>query len=137
MVARFFSLKHTSDEIAITSKYESRKGMSNQDIVHTLKKLGLKTREKTNSSWGDLKLANKNKDKIIIVSWMKNGYVGHFSVIQEIDENRIIIADPESGKNEKIDKIIFMRLWMDYDDMWYPKKNTDIQLRWMCIVSKK
>ena len=68
---------------------------------------------------------------------MMLGYMGHFSVVEKVNKDFIELADPHTGKITKMKKIMFMRLWMDYDDMWYPIKNTDIQLRWMCVVSKK
>ena len=68
---------------------------------------------------------------------MKFGYIGHFSVVEKVSKDSIILADPHDGKDVKMKKIVFMRLWMDYDDLWYPSKNTDIQLRWMCVVTKK
>lgn len=64
-------------------------------------------------------------------------------IIAGIDPKRqnshIALADPDGDKYSRIEKIKFMRLWMDYDEVrgWYPIKNTDIQLRWMCIVLKK
>lgn len=66
-----------------------------------------------------------------------SGYKGHFSVVENMSKDFIELADPDSGKINKMKKNMFMRLWMDYDNMWYPIKNTDIQLRWMCVVSKK
>lgn len=136
MVLRYFGMDQTFEEIAKVSQYKKKIGLSNKDLVTTLANFGLKTKEITNATWGTLKKISENKNNIVIVSWMKNGYIGHFSVVQQVTENKIIIADPQDGKNETMEKIVFMRLWMDYDEMWYPKKNTDIQLRWMCVVSK-
>jgi hypothetical protein len=74
---------------------------------------------------------------VVIVSWMLDGYIGHFSVVEAVTDEAIILAEPYAGKHITIQKLKFMRLWMGYDDMWYPIKNTDIRLRWMCIVKKK
>jgi ABC-type bacteriocin/lantibiotic exporter with double-glycine peptidase domain len=97
---------------------------------------GLHATYKINTTWEDLIDAN-DKDKVIVVSWMKMGYLGHFSLVEKINKDSIILVDPDEGKTVKLKKIVFMRQWMDYDDMWYPVKNTDIQLRWMCVVSRK
>lgn len=135
MTAQYFDLPYSFEQIGKMSKYKQKKGLSNEDLVSTAQKLGLTVRSKMNAAWGDLMRSNTSK-QIIIVSWMKYGYMGHFSIVERVDEKCIYLADPESGNIEKIEKIMFMRLWMDYDDVWYPAKNTDIQLRWMCIISK-
>lgn len=136
MVAAYFGLPHSFETIAEISQYKKKEGLSNKDLVDTLQELGLIVREKANATWADLTRCN-TVDKVIIVSWMKLGYIGHFSLVEKVSQHYITLADPENGKITKMDKTIFMRLWMDYDDMWYPAKNTDIQLRWMCVASKK
>ena len=136
MAVQYFKLPYSFEEIAKISQYKKKEGLSNTDLVETSKKLGFAVRAKANATWGDLMRSN-TPNNIIIVSWMKYGYMGHFSVVDTVEKDHIILADPENGKLEKMEKILFMRLWMDYDDMWYPSKNTDIQLRWMCVVSKK
>jgi ferredoxin-fold anticodon binding domain-containing protein len=64
------------------------------------------------------------------------GYIGHVSVLEKVTNNYIFLADSEEGKITKLPRTIFLRLWFDYDEMWYPKKNTDIQLRWLVSVKK-
>ena len=136
MVLKYFNIKHSYKEIATVSKYKEEEGLSNTDIVYTLKKFDLNVKEKINTQWSDLARYNK-KNNVIILSWMLDGYIGHVSVLEKITKSHIYLADPHTGTTKKIKKIVFMRLWMDYDDMWYPVKNTDIQLRWMCVASKK
>jgi len=136
MVAMYFGFPCSFEQIAKTSQYMKKDGLSNEDLVETMKKLEFVVRTKANATWADLMRSN-TPDKVIIVSWMKFGYIGHFSVVESVDKDFIELADPQDGKIVKMEKIVFMRLWMDYDDMWYPSKNTDIQLRWMCIASKK
>jgi predicted double-glycine peptidase len=68
---------------------------------------------------------------------MLNCYIGHFSVVDNVTDTHIYLNNPETGFIEKIEKIIFLRLWFDYDEHWYPEKNTDIQLRWMLMVTDK
>lgn len=135
MVLTYFDIPHKLSEISKLSQYRQKDGLSNQDLVKTLEKFDLKTKEKANAKWDDLVKYN-TKHNVIIVSWMMKGYIGHFSVVNQVREKFIELADPERGAINKIDKLIFMRLWLDYDNMWYPIKNTDIQLRWMCVVSK-
>lgn len=136
MVLTYFKLPISFKKIGEISQYKKRDGLSNKDLIETLQKFNLAVREKNNATWSELMLHN-SPNKVIIVSWMKKGYIGHFSVVEKVEKNHITLVDPQEGKNIKIQKIVFMRLWMDYDDMWYPHKNSDIQLRWMCVVSKQ
>jgi ABC-type bacteriocin/lantibiotic exporter with double-glycine peptidase domain len=136
MVSEYFGLSCSFKQIASVSQYKKKDGLSNEDLVETLKELGLAVRAKANATWADL-LRFNTPDRVIVVSWMKFGYIGHFSVVERVGKNFIELADPHDGKIVRMEKIIFLRLWMDYDDMWYPQKNTDIQLRWMCVVSKR
>jgi predicted double-glycine peptidase len=107
----------------------------NKDLVKILKDFNFKVLVKTNSSWKSLNYYNKPR-RVVIVSWMLKGYIGHFSVVDRVAADSIYLADPESGKIIKINKLVFLRLWLDYDPLWYPKKNTDITLRWMAVISK-
>lgn len=136
MAAQYFNLPYSLEQIAKISQYKKKDGLSNDDLVETSKKLGFAVRAKANAAWGDLMRSNTSNN-VIIVSWMKYGYMGHFSVVERVGKDFIELADPEDGKISKMEKILFMRLWMDYDDMLYPSKNTDIQLRWMAVVSAK
>lgn len=136
MALKYFDIKHSFKDIATVSAYKKKDGLSNTDLVETIKKFNLDVKEKTNAKWSDLVQYNNQKN-VIIVSWMLDGYIGHFSVVERVGKNFIQLADPHTGTMVTMDKIMFMRLWMDYDDLWYPKKNTDIQLRWMGIVAKK
>ena len=136
MVLAYFGLSYSFEKIARISQYKKKGGLSNRDLVKTLEALDFTVREKANATWADL-IRLKAANKVIIVSWMKFWYIGHFSVVEKVSKQHITLSDPYDGKSAKMGKIVFMRLWMDYDDMWYPLKNTDIQLRWMCVISKK
>lgn len=130
MAAAYFNLNYSWKKIAEISKYKQKDGLYNKDLVKALQKLGFKTAEKANVSWEQLKKLNSS-DKIIIVSWMLKGYIGHFSVVDKVTDKAIYLADPEAGKIIKLDKIVFLRLWLDYEPHWYPRENSDIQLRWV------
>lgn len=136
MATQYFSLPYSYEQIAKVSQYKRKGGVTDLGLVDTVKKLGLVVRGKGDATWANLRRLN-SKNNVIIVSWMKYGYMGHFSVVDTVEKDHIILADPEFGTLDKIEKIVFMRLWMSYDDMWYPIKNTDIQLRWMTVVSVK
>ena len=134
MVTDYFNMKISQKEINNLSKYKELDGMSNNDLVNTLKKLNLNVKHKNNVTWEELQSLNTTEN-VLIVSWMLKGYIGHFSVVEKVTKDAIFLADPVEGKIIKLNKILFMRLWLDYDDMWWPEKNTDIQLRWLAVVS--
>jgi len=136
MAAEYFQIPIKLTAIGKISQYIKKDGLTNQDLINTFEYFNFKVRSKLNTTWGNLKQSNK-KNNVVIISWMKKGYLGHFSVVEKITDKYIVIVDPAEGKTCKIKKIIFLRLWMNYNDMWYPKKNTDIELRWMGVVSKK
>ncbi len=135
MASDYFNTGYTYKQIATITQYKKRGGLTNEQIASALKQAGLKTAVKKNSDWQDLK-KNNIPEKVIIVCWMLKGYIGHVSVVEKVTQSHIYLADPEAGKIIKMQKLIFLRLWMDYDGLWYPKKNTDIRLRWIVVVSK-
>ena len=126
----------TLHKIEKVSKYRKRNGLSNNQIVGIVKKLGIQIQTKNNATWNDLSKYN-TKNHVLLVSWMLNGYIGHFSIVESVSKNHIVLADPEKGGFNTLTKIVFLRLWFDYDESWFPHKNTDIQLRWLAIISKK
>lgn len=113
--------------------------MYNKQIVETLQSYGLKTKVSKNTTWEKL-LEQNTPDSIIIVSWMLDGYIGHVSVVDKVDQKHIYLAEPTTGTILKIEKLKFLRLWLDYEAKdevpMYPESRSDIQLRWMVAVTK-
>ena len=134
MVCNYFDVAYSYPQIIKAAQYKRSEGMSNADLVKALRKLGFSVREKRNLTWEHLEKFN-SKNHVLVVSWMLKGYIGHFSVVDRVTNNHIYLADPETGKIEWLEKLVFMRLWFDYDDLWYPQKSSDIKLRWVAIVS--
>lgn len=135
MALQYLWSPYSFDDIAEISQYLQKDWLTNNDLVSTLKLVNVSVREIKWATWDDI-YKNNTDYNVIIVSWMLHGYIWHFSVVDAVDENFIMIADPDAWDIIKIDRIVFMRLWMDYDEVWFPEKNTDIQLRWMCVISR-
>lgn len=139
MVLRYFKIPHTVSEIARVTNYKKNGGLYNVQLVEVLKNFGLKTKVYKNTPWKDLMKQNQ-QNTVIVLSWMLEGYVGHFSVLEKVNDKHIYLAEPTTGKILMMEKLKFLRLWLDYEakgtDKWYPEKNSDIQLRWMVVVSK-
>jgi ABC-type bacteriocin/lantibiotic exporter with double-glycine peptidase domain len=137
MIARFFGRKESMTEIERLTGYKKGKGVWNADIVAALRALGLTAREKSNVTWAQLQKTANKPNTAVLVCWMHRGLVGHYSVVEEVTDDTIRLADPYEGAIVEMDKGSFLCLWMDYENMAYPKKNTDIQLRWMVVVTKR
>ena len=135
MAADYFKSDITREEVIKATKYKEREGLSNAELVQVLSELNLRPKEYSSATWEDL--STKNTDStVIILSWMKEGYKGHFSILDHVTDTHIHLIDPDTGGVVIFEKIHFLRLWMDYDEKWYPETINDIQLRWMCVVHK-
>ena len=107
--------------------------MSNKDLVWALRKLGFLVSARSRNTWKDLR-ENYRKRTPTVIAWMLHGYIGHFSIVVETGENHVTLADPDNGKLRKLSKELFMRLWFDYDEIFFPKRAKDIHLRWAAVV---
>lgn len=138
MTLKYFDVPHTLKEIAVQTDYK-KDGVSNDGLVAVLKQFELSTKTYKNTTWKALQEMNI-KEHVIIVSWMLDGYIGHVSVVEDVTDTHIVLAEPTTGKYLKIEKIKFLRLWWDFEargrDIWYPETKADVQLRWMVIVRK-
>lgn len=135
MALAYFGMPHSFRDIAARIGYNPDEGMTNAQLVAALRLFELSVAEKNEVSWEEL-VRSCSPDNILVVSWMKEGYKGHFSLVQAVGNESITLVDPDEGRAVVLEKIHFLRLWMDYDEQWYPLKNTDIQLRWMAVVSR-
>ena len=138
MALTYFAVPHTVKDIATLTDYK-QDGVSNNGLAAALKHYGLKTKVHKNTSWETLQEEN-TPDKVLIVSWMLDGYIGHVSVVEKVTDTHITLAEPTTGTHLKIEKIKFLRLWWDFEaqdrDIWYPETKADVQLRWLVAVSK-
>ena len=141
MVLNYFDVPHTVKEITKVTDYKKEGGMCNLQLVKAILNFGLKVKKRTNVSWEELTKEN-TEESVIIVSWMLEGYIGHISVVEKVTETHIFLAEPTTttGKVLKLERIKFLRLWWDFEaqgrDIWYPETKSDIQLRFMIVVTK-
>lgn len=134
MVARYFGMTEPMAHIEKITGYKKGKGIWNADIVRALRRLGLAAETRSFVTWAQFKRAANAKGNAVIVCWMHRGLVGHYSVVERVTDDAVRLADPYEGAIVEMDKGSFLCLWMDYEHMAYPKKSTDIQLRWMAIA---
>ncbi|HBM45581.1 MAG: hypothetical protein UT05_C0005G0011 [Parcubacteria group bacterium GW2011_GWF2_38_76] len=136
MLSDYFNLGYSYKELAKMSNYTREEGMTTDKMIRTIEKMGLRVQAKHGNSWDNLN--NKNTpENVIILLWMYNGYIEHYSVLEKVTEKRIYYADPYLGKIDWAKKHFFLKMWHNYKDFKYPTKSSDMQLRWMAVVSKK
>lgn len=135
LVTEYFKKPVSFREICRITRFKQSEGLSNDEIVQGLKKLGYSVSVKKNTTWSQLKKLN-TQNAVLIVAWMMDGFVGHVSLVEKVTDTYITLADTDEGTYVKMPKVQFLRLWMSYDDMWFPKKNTDIDLRWVAVVTQ-
>jgi ATP-binding cassette, subfamily B, bacterial len=132
MLGEFYRLPLTWKAIMKVSKC-NKDGMSNQDMVNALKKLGFRVNASSRNSWQDLR-RNYERGIPSIVAWMLHGYIAHFSIVVKVTGEHIVLADPDNGERRRMRKNVFMRLWFDYDGNFFPKKAKDIHRHWAATV---
>jgi len=135
-IEKYFNGKHSLKEIEKITNYKREGGVSDIGIVNALKYLGYVVERKLGCSWEDLTKHNTT-DTVCIVSWMKEGYKGHVSILDRVTKDHVFLMDPDVGKVIRIAKIPFMRLWMEYDAHWWPRTSKDIHLRPLIITRQK
>ncbi len=139
MVLKYFDVPHTVKGISDITNYKNEDGMYDRQIVSAFRNFGLKTTVSKNTNWDNL-IATNTADSVIIVSWMLDGYIGHVSVVNAVDQKHIYLAEPTTGKILKIEKLRFLRLWLDYEAKeevpLFPESKSNIQLRWMVTITR-
>ncbi|MDP3963488.1 MAG: cysteine peptidase family C39 domain-containing protein [bacterium] len=132
MLARYYDIPLSWAAIMRACKID-RNGMSNEDLVRALRRLHFSVRARKRWSWNELKGFYRERIPVVI-AWMLQGHEGHFSIVAEVGKNHVVLADPDGGKHRRMPKDVFMRLWFDYDDVFFPKRAKDLHLRWGAVV---
>lgn len=136
LATQYFKDKVSFKTIEKLTDYKKKEGVTDQDIVDVCKQLGYPTKRLLNCTWENV-IEHNTKDAVLIVSWMLDGYKGHVSIVDKVTKDHIFLVDSEAGKIIKLKKIQFMRLWMEYDELWWPEVVSDIHLRPLIVVQKK
>ncbi len=135
MAADYFGLPYSLSYIDRLTRARERGGLTNDELLRAIRRLGLSVRTRKRASWQDLRRLNTER-RLIILAWMLEGHRGHFSVLDRATAEHIFLADPEVSRVRRLPKHTFMRLWFDYDNIYYPRTLSQISLRWMAVVSE-
>jgi predicted double-glycine peptidase len=109
-------------------------GCDPDDIVAATKKLGLVSFYKTNSSLDEIR-RYLNKNYSIIVDWFSPAALGHYSMIVDLNNKYITLADPDTGKFNRMKSDIFLYRWFELDD-YPPRETKNFALREIIVIKR-
>jgi len=112
MVLSAYGINKSESYLAKLTKASRVKGCSEENIVKSGKRYGLKGYVKQHSSINELKKLIK-RGIPVIVDWLSPEEGGHYSVVVGFEKNKIILADPHFGKLKKHSIKWFKGRWYD------------------------
>lgn len=140
MVLNYWGAVVSEDELAKIAGASKENGTSKEGLAKTAQHFGFNVLIKEDSSLADLRYYIKKKVPVI-VNWFLTDD-GHYSVVVDIDQNNIYLADPAlrklliSANIRKMSCNKFQRLWFDFPGD-YLKKREDVILRLMIVITPK
>ncbi|MFA6430151.1 MAG: C39 family peptidase [Candidatus Paceibacterota bacterium] len=122
IVMDYYGVNKSENELAKLTNLTPGIGVIDKDIIEAAKILGFSTEVKNDSTFEDVELW-LNKGVPVIVDWFTRGRSdyndsevadGHYSVVIGLDDDYIYLQDPEIGKERKIMREDFMKVWFDF-----------------------
>jgi len=124
MVFSYFGMDVSEEELAQRTEATRDLGTTAEKMKAAAEKYGLQAEIQNGCELQDI-TAWLEKDAPVIVDWFTRGrddYAedissadGHYSVVNGIDDIHIYLQDPEIGKERKMRKDIFERVWFDFE----------------------
>ncbi|MGD0977481.1 MAG: papain-like cysteine protease family protein [Minisyncoccia bacterium] len=137
MVLEFFGVEKSEEELAELTHCDPEKGITGEVIVRAAETLGFKGMIKDFAEFEDIK--NYLDKKIpVIVDWFsefENNYDGHYSIVIGLDNDKIILQDPEVGGTREFPLELFKRIWFDFKNDFIVSKD-DMIIRRMIVIYK-
>lgn len=104
-------------ELGDILKTSSKLGTDNADIVRYLKKVGFKTKERSECDWNGLKEAVENREFVLVDWWTDIGDpgqdLGHYCVAVAVGKKFLTLFDPDINKKRRLGKDKFLSRWHD------------------------
>ena len=122
IVLGFFGVEKSEQELARLCKTDPDLGTDDRSIKAAAEELGFQVEIKDKSSFEDIE-EYLSKGIPVIVNWFSSGICtqslsvvpdGHYSVVSGIDDTHITLQDPEIGRERRIAKNDFLRVWFDF-----------------------
>lgn len=126
IVLGFYGVEKSEAELAELTNCDRDLGTTASDIKRAAESLGFKVEIKDNSTFADIH-AWLSRGVPVIVDWFTCGrddYAaeikvpdGHYSVVYGLDDEYIYLQDPEIGRERKLKRQAFERVWFDFSDL--------------------
>jgi len=133
IVLEYYGIKKSEEELANLSHAKSHTGVGAEGLLKVAKALGFKGLFKDFSEIKDIK-EYIDKKIPVIVDWFSTND-GHYSVVADIDKNKVYLQDPELGRIRKLDIETFKRVWFDFTGKFLQSKE-QIVIRRMIVIHK-
>lgn len=147
IILDYYGINKSEFDLADLLGIEPGIGTDAESLVRVATRLGFKAEIKNEAGFADIEnwLA---KNVPVIVDWFTRGRSdyddsetadGHYSVAVGLDDEYIYLQDPEIGKERKIKRGDFMRVWFDFKGTCIKSANTapeELVVRQMVAVYK-
>ena len=113
----YYGISKTEEEMARLCGTERKEGTYHGRIAEALIGLGLKVETKEAGTWEELRRLT-TEETPVLVGWFSDDPLpagDHFSLVYEVDDQKLMMMDPEEGKYREIPKEKFLEKWYDFD----------------------
>lgn len=128
MVFAYYGTKASQKEIGRRAKTTLAHGTTPANLLAAARSYGFDGQWKKGGDIAGLR-AWFDRGVPVIVNWFSENE-GHYSVVVGVDDARVVILDPETGKRRSFDHETFMRVWFDFPFPWILRQ-TQLRIRWM------
>jgi predicted double-glycine peptidase len=132
MVMDFYGFKTTEKELVKRCKTTVRKGASGRNLVAAIKSFDWHGFWKEDGKIAELEYFIRS-GRPIIIDWYSE-YEGHYSVIIGIDKKYVYLADPETGKINRLLLERFKTVWFDFEGP-LASRTARWHIGWMLVPS--
>ena len=120
MVLGYFGVEKTEAELIELTGAKAGLGCEPPTIVEAAEKLGFGADYVEYSSLEEIK-ERMEKDEMVIVDWFSPEVCGHYSVVVELTDENITLANPTHGDHTMMTHEDFLNHWFELDQ--YPPKD--------------
>ena len=127
MVLDFFGKDYERDDLLELCDTQPKKGTDNKALVAAAHAHGLCAHESENASLLNLKQHLHEKAAVIVNYFNPRSNVGHFAVVQGLDDTHVYLSDPKNGDGYSLHHDMFLSLWHNH---------TKTLEAWMVVIAE-
>ena len=120
MVLGYFGVEKSEAELVKLTGASAGLGCEPPTLVTAAERLGFVAEYKTHSSIEEIR-ERLERDEMIIVDWFSPEVCGHYSVVTEVTDENITLANPTHGDHTVMTHEDFLNHWFELDE--YPPKD--------------